>query len=210
MHPCVISEHPLPSVAFLSGAVQHVSENFISLVSGTVASLLSDCRVMPDGCSNQHTSSDLCIKRHPCHFCHFVSLSAVTQCIVFSPDSSNILRSFRFPLLLYVSLLSTRLSSSSLLLFLSLLASFSVSLSLPSMTLSFYFPPSHSKSSLSLVFRQEVLVCVYILPGHAHACPCTVCTHTPMLEHTCTSTCTHQISSGTQQHKHNSYIKYVT
>ncbi len=164
MQPCIISEHLFTSTC-LSEAVQHFREIFFSLVSVSVVS-----RLMPVGCSNQHTPSDLCIKRHRCHLCHSVSLSAVTQCVVFSPDLSNILRSSCCLPSLYVSLLSMCLSSS--LLFLPLLASFWVSLfvSLPSVTLSFYFPPSHSKSSLSLVRRQEVLVCVYILlETHMHA-----------------------------------------
>lgn len=90
-----------------SGVVQRFSDNFIFLDSVLV------------GCSNQHTSSVLCINRHPCHFCHFVSPPAVTQCIAFSLDFSNILRSFCFLLLLYASLLSMCLSSPPLLLSLS-------------------------------------------------------------------------------------------
>lgn len=84
--------------------------------------------------ANQHTFSDQCIRGIPV-ISVTVSASQQLLSILFSLDFSNILRSFCFLILLYVSLLSMSLSSSSLLLFQSLFASFLVSLSLSLQTL---------------------------------------------------------------------------
>lgn len=175
--PGIISRHPLFHTRLFS---------FFISIQVRFSFVLSVCRLC---LSLQIFHSVGCSKSthflRTAHLCHRVGPSALIRFVVFSSSwsTSSDLPASSYCRLVWVPSAVSPLFSLRV----------SIILSPPPQSCSFhwlcfYFPPSHCKSFPTLLLRQEVFVCVYILLGCAHDCAHAQRAYTLTSELTCTRT----------------------
>lgn len=179
-HPGIISRHPLFHARLFSFFISiQVRFSFVLSVCQQCLSLQIFHSV---GCSKSTHFL------RTAHLSHRVGPSAFIQFVVFSsswPTSSDLSASSNCRLIWLPSAVSPLFS-----------LRVSIILGPPSPKscsfhwLCFSFPPSHCKSFLTLLLRQEVFACVYILLGRAHDYAHAQRAYTLTSELTCTPSCT--------------------